>query len=91
MDREQAETVALQAAAYIFSNEKALNGLMAASGASAEQLRTGLADYVFLAGLLDYLLGDERLLVAFCQDQDLEPDQPARAQAALMPGERTAD
>ncbi len=91
MDKEQAATVALQAAAYIFADRKALDGLMAVSGASADQLRDGLTEEAFLAGLLDYLLGDERLLLAFCQAADLAPDQPARAQAALMPGDGPAD
>lgn len=86
MEKEQAETIALKAAAHIFADEKALAGLMATSGVDPEQLRAGLADHAFLAGLLDYLLGNEALLLAFCEAADLAPDQPARAQAALTPG-----
>ncbi|MDP6173948.1 MAG: DUF3572 family protein [Rhodospirillales bacterium] len=85
MNEKQAQTLALQAAAYIFADEKALDGLMAASGADGDQLRAGMADPAFLAGLLDYLLGNEPLLLEFCEAQEIAPGLPARAQAALMP------
>ncbi len=46
-------------------------------------LRAAAGDPGFLAAVLDYLLGDERLLVAFAADQNLPPERVATARAAM--------
>ena len=51
------------------------------NGVSMEQWRA----YAPIGALLDFLLQDEKRLLAFCESIDLAPDKPARARA-LLPG-----
>jgi hypothetical protein len=83
MTRERAETIALMATRFIFADERATAALMAQTGTTADDLRAHLGEAETLAGILDFLLGDERLLVAFAEAEDLDPSQPARARHAL--------
>lgn len=80
---EQAETLALQALAYIASDEQAMNALMAQSGMTPDDLRQAATDPAGLGGILDFLLQWEDLLVAFCEETGLSPEEPARARQAL--------
>lgn len=58
-----------------------------AAGASPEDLRARAADPEFLGFVLDFLLANEAVLVAFAQDAGIAPDRPLRARAALPGGE----
>lgn len=90
MKQEQAETIALQAVAFLGNDEAALRGFLAQSGMTEGDLKSALTEPDFLAGVLDYLLGHEPTLTAFCDDADLPYELPARARRAL-PGGDTPD
>lgn len=83
MDKAEAETIALHGLAYLVSDEGALRGFMAHTGATVHDLRDGAASPQFLAGVLDFLLEQDDRLLAFCEQADLPPDQAQRARAAL--------
>ena len=83
MDGAAAETVALRALEFLVSEEAALRGFMARSGATADDLRAGTGDPRFLAGVLDFLLEDDERLLAFCDRADVTPARIQRAHAAL--------
>lgn len=83
MTPNAAQAVALGALAHLVTDEAARSRFLALSGATAEMLRQGTGDPAFLAGVLDFLLGDEALLTAFCESAGLAPDAPALARAAL--------
>ncbi len=83
MDRETAETLALRALAYIAADERLLEGMIDRSGVDLQQLRETAEDPAVLGGILDYLLADEPVLLEFCRQEQLEPDLPSRARAAL--------
>jgi len=78
-----AETIALQALAYIAEDEDILNAFMASSGCSLDELKTSAADPAFLGGVLDFLLQDDGNVVEFCKTAGLDPSDLFRARHAL--------
>jgi len=90
MTPEAAETVALQALAHVVGETEARERFLALSGADRATLRAEAGNAAFLAGVLDFVLGDEALLLAFCDAAGLAPETPARARAAL-PGAAMSD
>lgn len=84
--QETAHALALQALAYLAQDADRLGAFMASGGLDPASLRTRASDPLLLAAVLDFLLADEPLLVAFCADQGLSPDLPMRARAALPGG-----
>ena len=83
MKRENAETIALQALAWLAADEDEMNAFMGQTGLDQAALRAGAGDAAFLGGVLDYILAEETRLMAFAEDAGLKPDFPARARAAL--------
>ena len=83
MDSAAAETVALQALAFLVSEEEALRGFLAHTGATADDLRLGAGNPQFLGGVLDFLLERDDRLLAFCDQVGITPEQTQRARSAL--------
>ena len=83
MHVEAAETLALEALAFLASDERRLGALLAQAGWTLDELRAGASDPIVLAGVLDFLLSDERLVVAFCEAANCVPEAPLRARRAL--------
>ncbi|MCW5750475.1 MAG: DUF3572 domain-containing protein [Alphaproteobacteria bacterium] len=86
MEKFSAETLALRALAYIASREDVLERMLAVSGLEPAEVKARAAEPDFLAGVLDYLLGEEPLLLRFCEDEGINPSWPARARLALPHG-----
>jgi len=86
MNDEQAQAIALQALAFIAGEENALIGLMNLSGLSLDAMKSQAGDPQFLAGVMDFVLSDEPLLLAFCEAADLPPETPLRVRRALPGG-----
>ncbi|WP_419797031.1 MAG: DUF3572 domain-containing protein [Terasakiella sp.] len=91
MKQEQAETIALQAIAFIGQEERALNGLLAQTGMGLDDLRENMQDPAFLGGILDFLLSDESALLAFCEAIEITPEFLIRARCSLPGGENLWD
>jgi len=83
MTPQAAQTIALQALAYVTADEDLLPAFFDRTGAGLDAFKDGATDPVFLAGVLDFLLADETALLAFCENIDLAPETPSRARAAL--------
>ncbi len=83
MNRDDAETIALKALAFIAGDDEGLRRFMALSGLEPGSLRESAGEPETLAGVLDFLLGDEARLKRFCDNAGLAPETPARARAAL--------
>ena len=81
--REAAENMAVQALAYLAGEPELLARFLALSGIGPQAIRTAASDPQFLAGVLDYVAGDEKLLVAFAEHVQMKPDAVMRAQAVL--------
>ena len=80
---EQAEILALQMVQFLLGDETNAAGFLGATGVSPEDLRQRINELDFLGGVIDYMLGREDLLTAFCLQQAVEPTLPARLRAAL--------
>jgi hypothetical protein len=84
---EEAERVALAALAWLADDPARIGAFLAATGASAEELRGAAGRPEFLGFVLDHLLADEGALLAFAAASGMAPDRPARARAALPGGD----
>jgi Protein of unknown function (DUF3572) len=80
-----AEALALHALTFLAGDPQRLGRFLALTGTGPADLRTQAGEPAFLGGVLDYLLGDETLLLAFCKEYDLPPDVAAQARR-LLPG-----
>ena len=81
--REQAETLAIGALTYLASQPEALGRFLSLAGIGPASLRTAAAEPGFLAGLLDYFLANETLLVDYARGAGIAPEEIARARAEL--------
>lgn len=91
MKQEQAEVLALQAITFITMEERALNGFLAQTGAGLNELKDQISDPHFLAGILDFMLSDESLLMAFCDHETIQPEFVVHARRALPGAENLWD
>ena len=82
-DAERAQTIALKALAYLAGDEDWLNHFLNATGMDLGGLKAGAGDVGFLAGLMDYFLQNEALLLAFAAAEELAPETIVRARQHL--------
>jgi len=83
VNEEAAQTLGLEALAFLAADERRLGALLAQAGWTLSDLRAQLSDPVVIGGILDFLLSDERLVVAFCEAYGCAPEAPMRARRAL--------
>jgi len=84
--REAAEMLAIQALAFIAEEPERLSGFLEATGLSVQRIRDSANDPRFLVGVLEHMLADESLLIAFADSAGLDPGAIARAHGALGAG-----
>ena len=81
--REAAEILAIQALSFIAAEPERLNGFLNATGLTLDRLRESANEPDFLAGVLEHMLADESLLLAFAELAAIDPADVTRARAAL--------
>jgi len=81
-----AETLALQALAWLVGNEELLPVFLGASGASEADLRSQAADPEFLGSVLDFLMMNDAWVISFCDAQGLAYESPMQARMSLPGG-----
>jgi hypothetical protein len=81
--RQAAEMLAIQALAFIAENPQRLGRFLDITGIPPEQIRSAAREAGFLAGVLEHMLGDESLLIAFADSAGFDPAEVARARSAL--------
>ena len=86
--REVAETVALQALAWLVAHEDLLPVFLGSSGLDETDLRTRAGDPELLAAVLDFLLMDDAWVKGFCDAHQLPYGRLIEARAALPGGEQ---
>ena len=86
---EVAETLAIQALAFLAAEPESLGRFLAITGIGPDEIRSAAREPNFLAGVLDYLASDEPLLVAFATQIGIDPADVVRASTVL--GGRTND
>ena len=86
MSQEVAETLALQALAWLVAQDDLLPVFLGASGASEGDVRARAGDPDFLGSVLDFLTMDDAWVIAFCDAHALPYTRPMQARAALPGG-----
>jgi hypothetical protein len=81
--REAAQALAVAALAFLASEPEHLGDFLAATGIGPDAIRDASRDPDFLSGVLDHVSGNEPLLIAFAQQQGIEPGEIERARTAL--------
>lgn len=87
MQPDQAELIAIQALGHIAADEDLLFAFLDITGLSPDDIRARGGDAEILGGVLDFILMDERRLLAFCEAAGLNPELPGRARRLLPGGE----
>ena len=75
--------LAIQALAFIAEEPERLRSFLGITGLEAEQIRGAAGEPGFLAGVLEHMLGEESLLIAFAASAGIDPADVARARGAL--------
>jgi hypothetical protein len=75
--------MAIQALTFIAEEPERLDRFLAMTGLEAGQIRTAAREPGFLAGVLEHMLGDESLLIAFATSAGIDPAAVGRARDAL--------
>lgn len=83
-----AEAIAIRALSFLAAEPERLGRFLALTGLGPENLRAAAREAAFLRSVLDHVTGDERLLVDFASDADLDPATVARAHHVLSAQDR---
>jgi hypothetical protein len=86
--REQAEALAIAALSFLAGEPERLGAFLALSGIGPESIRAAAREPHFLAGVLEHVASDERLLIAFAAHAGVDPAEVAGAQTALAAAPR---
>ena len=90
MDREDAEHLAIGALGFLGSDPDRTERFLRLTGLTPETLRRAGADPRFFVSVLDYLLSDEPLLMAYAAELGVGPEVVVAARAALGDGDFVA-
>ena len=80
---EAAEGLAVQALTFIATDGERLGSFLAITGIGPDQIRAAAREPHFLAGVLDHIASDERLLTDFAAEAGIDPAEVGKARAAL--------
>jgi hypothetical protein len=75
--------LAIQALAFIAEEPERLNRFLGVTGIPLAEIRAAATQPGFLAGVLEHMLGDESLLIAFAASAGIDPAGVAHAHSAL--------
>jgi aminoglycoside/choline kinase family phosphotransferase len=75
--------MAIQALNFIAEEPERLARFLDMTCIEAPQIRAAARQAGFLAGVLEHMLGDESLLIAFASNAGIDPAEVARARSAL--------
>lgn len=78
-----AEALAITALGFIAAEPERLGRFLAVTGIGPDSIRQAAREPHFLAGVLDHLAGDERLLMDFAAEHTVDPDDVMRARDVI--------
>lgn len=87
MKADRAELVAIQALGHIAAEEDLLFAFVDLTGLAPDELRARAGEPEILGGVLDFILMDDKRLLAFCDAVNLKPEVPIAARRVLPGGE----
>ncbi len=87
MNRENAERIGIQVLGWLAGHDDMLTQFLGMTGISADDLRVRANEPEFLGFVLDFLLTDDSLVMAFCDDTNMAAELPMQARGALPGGD----
>ncbi len=85
--RDEAEALAVAALSFLAAEPDRLGSFLAETGLEPQAIRSAAATPGFLPAVLDYLMGNEALLLDFAADRNIDPAR-VPALRAMLPGAR---
>lgn len=82
-ESSKANDIAIDALTFLAADTERLGRFLALTGIDPRTIRAAAREPGFLAGVLDHLLADEKLLLAFAETAGLGPEAVARARHHL--------
>ena len=86
MAKEAAERLAIQALTFIAQDGERLGRFLAITGIDLSEIRAAAGQPGFLAGVLEHIAEDQRLIESFAAEAGLEPADIDKARHALGSG-----
>ncbi|WP_062229240.1 DUF3572 domain-containing protein [Aureimonas frigidaquae] len=83
MNVDAAEGLAIDALGFLAAHEDEFLRFLALSGLTVGELRAAAGDGNFLAGVLDFVMGNERTLLSFAAHAGIDPSRVGAARQAL--------
>lgn len=83
MTLESAQEIGTNALMNLANDPELIGRFLAFSGIGPESIRMAADEPGFLAGVLEFYMADESLLLAFCENAGLRPTMIAAARFAL--------
>jgi len=80
---ETAQMIAIKGLQFLAGDEEQLGRFLALTGCDPGDLRTNADSPDFLAGILEFFMGNEPTLLAFCSQYAIDPQDIAIAQQVL--------
>ena len=87
---DEAETLALEVLQFVLADEVLQGRFMSITGITPIDFKQAAHEKEFLGGVLDFLLGNETDLLKFCEEYQIDPEQPSIARR-LLPGYTNSD
>ncbi|KEO60907.1 DUF3572 domain-containing protein [Thioclava indica] len=88
MRQETAHVLAIRALAWLVSQESLIDGFLAHTGASQDDLRAQAGDPDFLCGVLDYILLNDQWVLDCAADLEVIPEDVPGARMVLGRGDQ---
>lgn len=85
LTRDGAEALAIEALSFVAAEPGLLAQFAAVTGHTPASIRADASSPEFLAGVLDFLMSDESLLLVFASHQSITPPEIMAARQALDP------
>ena len=83
MTPERAEILALEGLGWLAGRPEDMQRFLNLSGMDVAELRDGAGTPGVSLAVIDFLMGDEALLIAFCRDNQFDPRKMQAARHAL--------
>ncbi|WP_103224178.1 DUF3572 domain-containing protein [Roseibium marinum] len=84
---EEAQGIATEALLQLSRDPEQVGRFLAMSGIGPDVIREAAEEPGFLAGVLEFYMMDEALLLAFCENSGVRPTMMAAARYALAGGQ----
>ena len=82
---EASEEIAIKALTFLSNDAELMGRFLSLSGLDPAQLRAVIGEPSFLAGLLDFMMTDDALLLSFVSNHALSPEDVIKAKQVLDP------